>query len=282
MKKIRQLMKNFALIQHFLQWRQRRQRFQFAYSYYEPHLNSIHLWLKQSRETTNFTYDLQDINKKYLASLIAVILGTGIETILGYFDELENDQALREHIARMTENDPHRAVADLEGHFGRRIGWYALARTIKPKVIVETGVEKGLGSCVLTKALMANAAEGFPGVYYGTDIDSEAGYLFAEPYTRYGKILYGDSIASLQAMTDAIDLFINDSDHSMEYEAREYETVRPKLSENAFVLGDNSHVTDKLFEFAQETGRSFVFFGEKPKNHWYPGAGIGIAFSKRL
>ena len=142
-------------------------------------------------------------------------------------------------------------------------------------------MEKGLGSCVLARALKANAGEGHPGVYYGTDIDPAAGFLFTEPYTRYGKILYGDSIASLQSLTEPVGLFINDSDHSADYEAREYETIRPKLTENAFVLGDNAHATDKLFQFAQKTGRRFVFFSERPKDHWYPGAGIGIAFPER-
>jgi hypothetical protein len=44
-------------------------------------------------------------------------------------------------------------------------------------------------------------------------------------------ILYGDSIESLAKLDESIDLFINDSDHSAEYEAREYITVGPRLSE---------------------------------------------------
>jgi hypothetical protein len=37
-------------------------------------------------------------------------------------------------------------------------------------------------------------------------------------------------------------------------------------------------VTDKLALFSRKTGRHFLMFYEKPKNHWYPGAGIGISF----
>ena len=47
---------------------------------------------------------------------------------------------------------------------------------------------------------------------------------------------------------------------------------------SAVVLGDNAHVTDKLYQFATRTGRKFLFFQQKPLNHWYPGAGIGAAY----
>jgi hypothetical protein len=52
------------------------------------------------------------------------------------------------------------------------------------------------------------------------------------------------------------------------------------MSPKSFVLGDNSHVTDELFKFSARTGRQFLFFKEQPKNHWYPGAGIGISFRR--
>ena len=44
------------------------------------------------------------------------------------------------------------------------------------------------------------------------------------------------------------------------------------------MIGDNSHVTNKLAEWSVENGRKFLFFSEKPQEHWYPGAGIGVSF----
>jgi hypothetical protein len=148
--------------------------------------------------------------------------------------------------------------------------------------VVETGVDKGLGSCVLTSALIRNAQEGVPGFYYGTDINRSAGYMLSGIYRHYGEILYGDSIESLGAFNERIDMFISDSDHSAEYEEKEYQTIANQLSENAIILSDNSHCTGKLLDFALATNRRFVFFQEQPVNHWYPGAGIGIAFSARV
>ena len=146
--------------------------------------------------------------------------------------------------------------------------------------MVETGVDKGLGACLLTAALRRNATENHEGRYFGTDKDPAAGYLLSGEYANYGRILYGDSIESLRKLDGEIDLFINDSDHSSKYEADEYRTIAEKLSKDSIILGDNSHATDALLKFSLETNRHFVFFQEKPKDHWYPGAGIGISFKR--
>jgi len=245
--------------------------------YYSPLLNLVK-WLFKSKETTNFTYNLEECNKRYLASLISYILNIGFSTVMAYFEELEEDGELRSHVADVITNSNLAFMADREVRFGRRIGWYAFARALKPKIIVETGVDKGLGSCVLTAALKRNKEEGYEGKYFGTDMNPKAGYLLSGDYADFGSILYGDSIESLIKFDGMIDLFINDSDHSADYEAKEYEAIANKLSKHAIVLGDNSCSTDKLLNFSLKTSRHFVFFQEKPSGHWYPGAGIGISF----
>ncbi len=242
----------------------------------------LHLvkWLFVSRETTNFTYHLEESNIRYLASLIADITNDNFETILAYLKEPETDRDLHAHISKATQKSDWAFMADDDVRFGRRIGWYAFVRALKPKIVVETGVDKGLGACLLTAALKRNRQEGSEGRYFGTDINPQAGYLLSGDYANYGRILYGDSIESLKQLEGTIDLFINDSDHSADYEAEEYQTVADKLSEKAVILGDNSHCTDKLLEFSLATNRRFIFFQERPRGHWYPGAGIGISVKK--
>ena len=86
---------------------------------------------------------------------------------------------------------------------------------------------------------------------------------------------------SLSNLNVKINLFINDSDHSAEYERNEYLTIIDKLNPNSIIVGDNSHSTDELLNFSLNNERNFALFNEKPKNHWYPGAGIGISFIKK-
>ena len=239
-------------------------------------------WLLRSRETTNLTYALKADNQKYLASLIADITGQSTDQITEYFNEVEQDPALKQHIQRATRQSDLALIADATPLFGRRIGWYALVRAIKPKIVVETGVDKGLGACVLAAALKRNSAAGHPGHYYGTDINPQAGYLLSGEYAAFGSLLIGDSIDSLKRFDNKIDIFINDSDHSADYEDREYRVIASKLSAGAIILGDNAHCTDKLFNFSMHSQRHFIFFQEQPANHWYPGAGIGFSFFREI
>lgn len=257
-------------------------RISYATTYYNKKYYQILKWGVSSKEDTNYTYSLTSKNILYLVHNISIITNVDYKKVLGYINEIEEDDYLKKFIIESTKKSPYKKTADLKVHFGRRLGWYAFARILKPKIIVETGVDKGLGSVVLCAALLRNQEEGYFGRYYGTDINPRAGYLLTDKYKQVGEILYGDSIETLRKFDKHIDLFINDSAHSEEYEYQEYLTIKDKIDDETVILGDNSHCTDKLALFSNENNRNFLFFGEEPLNHWYPGAGIGISFIKHL
>ena len=256
-------------------------RIYYASKVYNKKYWQILKWGITSREDTNFTYNLTPGNLRYLANTISNVTGVDYSTILKYINEVETDTVLKETILTAIKNSPLKKIADTEVRYGKRLGWYAFARVIKPKIIIETGIDKGLGSIIMCSALIRNKEEGYQGKYYGTDINPEAGYLLSGKYREVGEILFGDSIKSLSAFTENIDLFISDSDHSAEYEYQEYLTIKKLMTEKTIILGDNSHITDKLAIFSNETNRNFLFFNEEPLNHWYPGGGIGISFNKK-
>lgn len=136
----------------------------------------------------------------------------------------------------------------------------------------------GVVACVLTSALLRNVEEGFQGRYVGTEINPDMGKTLTKPYSRVGKVIYGDSNTTLQAFSEDINLFINDSNLGEDYEYAEYASILSRLSESAIVIGDNSHVTNKLQEWPLENCRKFLFFSEKPLRRWYPDGGIGVSF----
>ncbi len=231
-----------------------------------------------SKEDTNFTYDLTPQNLSEMAMAISLATHKSYAEIQSYIDEVGANSALKTTVRTRIQSGGQADLADVDVKFGRRVGWYAVVRAIKPKVVIETGLDKGLGAVLLCEALLKNTVDGHPGRYFGTDINPRAGYLLAGEHVTVGEILLGDSIASLQAFSEPIDLFINDSDHSLAYEFREYQTIREKLSPNAIVLGDNSPCSDALLRFSIQEGRRFLIFREVPLRHWYPGSGIGISF----
>lgn len=243
-------------------------------------LRRLAAWLVTSREDTNFTYDLTPLNMTQLAHFLAAVTGRSAAEMRGLLDEPGQDATLIGHVQTCYDrSDPAlKARADRVPRFGRRLGWYALARHLKPRLIVETGVDKGLGAVLMCAALRRNAEEGSVGRYLGADLRADAGYLVSGAYQDLGKIAVGDSVKILATLDGPIDLFINDSDHNPDYEDREYGLIEDKLSPDALILSDNSHATDRLARFAEHTGRKFLFFREQPARHWYAGAGIGVAF----
>lgn len=236
-------------------------------------------FLVNSREIVNYTYELDSLNIQYLASLVAVVTSRPLAEIEGYLQEIAQDAELIAELKQSFLNSRYRYQTDVLPRFGRRMGWYAFVRALKPKTVIETGVEKGLGSTVIARALQKNSAEGFSGKVYSLDINPKAGFLVPEQLKPFVSFKFGDAITTLQNWeAGPVDLFINDSDHCPHYEYNEYQTMQKYLSSQAIILGDNAHATDSLYRFAKETNRKFVFFQERPQHHFHPGAGIGVAY----
>lgn len=252
-------------------------RFSIGWSYAREPLYEFLKWSLKQSESDNFYYGLTDLNKDHLAWLIGHVTALPTKKAREYIDELENDEEFRRDLQQKLTSHP--GCRDIKVEFGRRVGWYAFLRALKPRVVVETGVHHGIGACVLCRALQRNAEEGCPGRYFGTELLEQYGFLLTEPYDKYGEIIYGDSLETLRKFSQEIDIFINDSDHDAGYEYEEYVTVSDKLSRNAIIIGDNAHASSSLAKFAEEKGRSFLFWAEKPVNHFYPGAGIGLCFT---
>jgi predicted O-methyltransferase YrrM len=197
---------------------------------------------------------------------------------LKFVEEGLHDQHLRQHIADMAQGPDYRHLSDPAYRPGRRLGWYALARITKPKLIVETGVDKGLGAVLLCAALQRNACEGLPGRYIGIDIDNGAGRFLTDRYREFGSIIYSDAREALHSMTESIDLLITDSDHAPRYESSEYEAAARLLTDSSIIISDESQWNDTLMKFAERTGRRFLQYTETPKDHWGHADGIGFCF----
>ena len=245
---------------------------------YLLHQNLLALsWIFKSGEKSNFNYPLTPLNLEHLAQTISVVTGSGNAQILSYFEELNSDTHLKGYLSGI--DDFANSIDQFTFDFARRYGWYALVRCLKPKLVIETGVDRGVGACVISSALLRNLSEGYEGRYLGTEINKNAAKLFTSSrYVAVGQIVFGDSIETLSKLNQKIDLFINDSDHSPDYEYEEYLTIESNLSPSCVIVGDNSHISSSLSKYSAQSGRKFLFFSEKPLGHWYPGAGMGISF----
>ncbi|MCB0332223.1 MAG: class I SAM-dependent methyltransferase [Bdellovibrionales bacterium] len=246
----------------------------------EKTLTKAFEWMFESRETSNWTYDLRENSKAHLASLIAHIGNVPIHTVEQYFAEIQNDLEFSEHIRTISVTKRNNGnPTDPVPRFGRRLGWYALARICKPKVIIETGLDKGLGSVTLAAALRRNVSEGYPGHYYGLDIHKNTGFLLSGAYAPYGTIVIQDSVEFLKTFKEQIDLLILDGCHLPEHEENELALAEPRLTPSSIIISDTSQ--SPILDFAKRTNREFQLFIEKSQDYWHPGVGNTIAFPCR-
>ena len=246
-----------------------------AFQYLLPSLSRSFSWALKKSEDSNFYYGLTERNFRHLMHFVAGVTAKSPSQILEYMEELQNSSKYTEAVEKFRSRNKDQSGTTMEP--GRRLGWYALIRALKPKVVLETGVHQGVGALAICLALEKNAAEGHLASYVGTDINPKAGGLIAELGFSFATVLIGDSIDSINQLTDQIDIYISDSDHSEGYEFDELIAASNKLSKSAVVISDNAHATDVLENWSISEGRQFSFFGERPKNHWYPGAGIGLS-----
>ena len=250
-------------------------RTRYAFSYYKKPIKSILKWAVADTENHNFLYPLTSLNMHYLVHFLSNSFDVSYETVQVYLDEILNDEILtKDLLNRMRLN---RSPKDTFPFFGRRLGWYVIVRILKPKIIFESGVFEGLGAIALISALKRNSIEGFPGKYIGTDITMGSGGLLSKIDLEFGKIIISDTALVINGLSEKVDLFISDGDHSSEFEWNELNALSNKLSKKSYVLSDNSHTSGVLAEWSVQNNRKFYFFKEEPEGHWYPGAGIGIS-----
>jgi Methyltransferase domain len=231
-------------------------------------------WLMHSRETHNFAYDLDSLNRDQLCWFISAVTGAGIGQVRAWMQELEDDSDLADHLTRRLSSNPRRRICAKEPHWARRSGWYAIVRAAQPDHVVETGTHLGLGSCIIAAALLRNGH----GRLTTIDIDPEAGYLIGD---RWGSVIdrrTGGSVELLGALRD-VDMFLHDSLHAYEYETEELTAVEPNLHADAIILSDNAHESSALSDWAERSGHHYLFFKEQPLDHWWPGDGIGAAWA---
>lgn len=244
---------------------------------YDAHVIGLSLhWLVHSRETMNFSYDLDPLNQDQLCWFVSAITGADIKKVRAWVQELEEDTDLLDQMTKRLSLNPRRGISSTEAHWGRRLGWYALIRSAQPEHVIETGTALGLGSCVIAAALLRNGH----GRLTTIDTDPDAGYLIQEPWASVIDCRIGNSIDVLRTVRK-VGMFIHDSLHTYDHESREFAAVQPNLQSNAIVLSDNSQETPALSDWAERTGRQYLFFREVPVDHWWPGEGIGAAWTPR-
>ncbi|MFG2824432.1 class I SAM-dependent methyltransferase [Kitasatospora sp. NPDC048365] len=234
-------------------------------------------WLVRSREHVHYTYDLEPLNLEHLAWFVSTATGCRVDAARGYLAEVREDAQLRQVLGAGLARSSRSATTDPVIRYGRRIGWYAFVRALRPQFVVETGTNRGMGSAVIAAAMLRNGC----GRLATVDIDDRSGELILPPYDSVVEHVVGDSLEFLAgpvARRQPIDLLFVDTGWTPEHERAELAAATPLLAPGAVVLATKSYCWTELAGWAEAQQREFLHFNEKPRDHWYRGVGIGASF----
>jgi len=212
-------------------------------------------------------------------TLILSLLSFNFDKI--YCDYFKHKLEYGRKLFQNTEFDLHTLIINLNSKILKSpasrnesfyIPLYAAVRLLRPKIVVETGIHRGVSSLFILQALEDNDY----GNLYSIDLPG-AEYKINEkkiekstlsvtkvgicvPSTlqkRWTKIL-GDSKKKLPILLQklkTVDLFLHDSNHSYEHMMFEFRTVWPYLSDNGILLADDVNWNRSLLDFSNQVER---------------------------
>ncbi len=222
-----------------------------------------------SPEPDNYTYEIA--NEDDLAVWAANVVHCDVALARRYVMEPHLDAALSARLRAATAG--HRLWSKRSPAFGKRLGWYAVARALRPRLMIEVGAHDGLGSLLLLRALELNQGEGSPGKLVSFDVNPSAGWLVGDHPLWQLRIQSSDEgMAAVLATDGPLDMFVYDGWHTFEAEHADLEIAAEHLSEEGVLLSDDAQVTQALSRISQDRGFDYQAFQERPVGHFYPGA----------
>lgn len=229
-------------------------------------------------EPDNYTYPIA--NEDGLVQWVSEVAACDAAEAAKNVAEPSRDRVLSERLLRATEG--HWLWTKRSPDFGKRLGWYALARALKPKLVIEVGVHDGLGSLLLLRAVERNGTEGHPGRLVSFDVNPAAGWLVrSHPAWDLKFESSSEGLPRLLSEINLVDLCIYDGWHSYQAERTDFERIVQHLGPNGVLLSDDAQVTNALAETATAHDLDYFAFQEIPVDHFYPGAVLGAARSRR-
>lgn len=229
------------------------------------------LWVLQSREYSNYTYDVSKTGLNAMIGAASVVSGRPIGEVAAFVEELLSCRELQQVVAEQHRVSSHRWSTDGVFRPGRRTLYYLLARALKPKLIVEAGVENGLGAAILCEAIRRNGSGEYLGIE--RDVDQPCA-LYANFKHRTGQVLHRDAVAAMAKFDRPVDLFFHDTTSAAEHVKLLLPAV--KLAPNGVIA--TSWATHEVFAFAEQQGKRFLQVRDEPVRHWFPGAQMGLVF----
>lgn len=174
-----------------------------------------------------------------------------------YLNDLQTDNNFYNHI----ENTLNK-IGTYQHLFTLPKILYVIVRSLKPKVVIETGVAAGVSSAYILKGLEDNNL----GMLYSIDYPLphilpkgfEIGCAIPRNLRHRWKLIIGKSkevLPNLLEELKEIDIFFHDSEHSYENMIFEFKLAWKYLRKGGLLLSDDIFWNNSFFDFAKEVNR---------------------------
>ncbi|NQU99969.1 MAG: class I SAM-dependent methyltransferase [Parcubacteria group bacterium] len=141
---------------------------------------------------------------------------------------------------------------------------FALCRLLKPKTIVETGVQSGISSTYILESLERNEMGNLYSIDYpNKEFKNTTGWLIPNRLRHRWILKIGkssDELSPLLKHLVEIDFFLHDSDHSYTNMMFEFRTSWPYIKKGGLLLSDDTHLNKAFYDFSCEVNRTPVKF----------------------
>jgi Methyltransferase domain len=144
---------------------------------------------------------------------------------------------------------------------------YSLLRSLRPRVVLETGVANGHSTFLALRALVANGA----GSLYSTDIESKSGELLDADDKRpwnFRLLRKAHVRADFEAVLSelaTVDFFFHDSEHTYAWQMREYQAAWGKRSRASTLFSDDIEESYAFLDFCHQRRTPPIVLFDKRK-----------------
>jgi len=181
------------------------------------------------------------------------------------------ERTIQENTALLTGKSPFLLTMNADPSLAEFC--YAVCRSLKPEVIIETGTAHGVTTSFILKALCVNQKGTLHSIDLpplGNDADMFVGILVPEELRRRWRLHRGSSkrvLPKILSQLDKVEVFVHDSLHTYRNVMRELEMVFPLLAKPSVVLVDDVHLNSAFSDWVEKTVPSFwAIVREQDKN----------------
>ena len=226
-------------------------------------------------ESMEIDHDTQ----RNIQSFVSNLTGADDTEIQKYIIEILSDNKFHDSInAKVNPETGEKPFSykNLAVDVSSRLALYVLCRTMKPSVVVETGVASGISSSFILRALGKNAKGNLFSIdvpwqtvkqnwqLKPTDevirelpIETKSGWIIPDHLRNRWELTIGRSAEKLPLLlkqVGAVDIFFHDSEHTYENMVWEFNTIWPSLRKGGVMMAHNIDKHSAFADFEKTVG----------------------------